>query len=186
MKWVDSEYRYVVLFLCVLLAALALTWTGDTLLENIPLALFAVGSAVWLYRKQAALYDLLKKGEGEMGQGEAAGHLSRISSAVNTSKGSQAGWRHLVRAPKVEESWETLASCIVQEFVYDLWYVFITSDYEFPAAVRVVLNGAFGELALRGRALDLPSIISETCEVFSEQLELFRNTREEVGPSFTR
>lgn len=184
MKWVDSEYRYVVLSICVLLAALALTWTGDTLLENIPLALFAVGSAVWLYRKQAALYDLLKKGEGDLGQGEAAGHLSRISSAVNTSKGSQAGWRHLVRAPKVEDSWETLASCIVQEFVYDLWYVFITSDYEFPAAVRVVLNGAFGELALRGRALDLPSIISETCEVFSEQLELFRNTREEVGPSF--
>ena len=179
----ESEYRYVVLSFCVLLAALTLTWTGDTIFENIPLAMFAVGSAAWLYNKQASLYAMLRAQEHGEGR-EKENALSRVSSAVDASKASETGWRSLVRAPKVEESWETFASCIIQEFVYDMWYVFITNDVEFPAVVRVILNGAFGELALRGRALDIPSIISETCEVISEQLELFRTTREEVGPSF--
>ena len=179
----EYEYRYIVLSFCVFLVALSLTWTGNTVLENIPLAMFAVGSAAWLYTKQASLYAMLKEHEqGGVLQKEAA--LSRVASAVDSSKATKDGWRNLVRAPKVEESWETLASCIIQEFVYDMWYVFITGDVEFPAVVRTILNGAFGELALRGRALDVPSIISEVCEVLTEQLELFRATREEVGPSF--
>ncbi|QDZ18518.1 Phox-associated sorting nexin [Chloropicon primus] len=179
---IDNEYRYLILSFCVLLAAMTLTWTGDTVFENIPLAMFAVGSAAWLYNKQARLYELLRA--QEQGEKSKENALSRVSSAVDSSKESENGWRSLVRAPKVEESWEVFASCIVQEFIYDLWYVFITNDVEFPAVVRVILNGAFGELALRGRALDMPSIISETCEAISEQLELFRTTREEVGPSF--
>ena len=45
------------------------------------------------------------------------------------------------------------------QFVYDAWYATLTPDREFPREIRRILNTAFGELAERGRRVDLRKML---------------------------
>jgi hypothetical protein len=45
------------------------------------------------------------------------------------------------------------------QFVYDAWYATLTPDREFPREIRRILNTAFGELAERGRRVDLKRML---------------------------
>ena len=45
------------------------------------------------------------------------------------------------------------------QFVYDAWYATLTPDREFPREIRRMLNTAFGELAERGRRIDLKKML---------------------------
>lgn len=89
-------------------------------------------------------------------------------------------WREDVRSTVVEHAWETLCGSIVQEFIYDTWYHYLSPDKEFPAEIRRILNHAFGRLAVRARTLDLRLIMEDASELLMEQLELYRDTREAV------
>jgi hypothetical protein len=89
-------------------------------------------------------------------------------------------WRENVRSTVVEHAWETLCGSIVQEFIYDTWYHYLSPDKEFPAEIRRILNHAFGRLAARARTLDLRLIMEDASELLMEQLELYRDTRELV------
>ena len=89
-------------------------------------------------------------------------------------------WRENVRSTVVEHAWETLCGSIVQEFIYDTWYHYLSPDKEFPAEIRRILNHAFGQLAVRARTLDLRLIMEDASELLMEQLELYRDTRESV------
>jgi hypothetical protein len=61
-------------------------------------------------------------------------------------------WRAAVGSAAVAAAWERLSGAVVQEFVYDSFYSYLTPDREFPAAVRGLLNAAFGEAARRARS----------------------------------
>ena len=45
------------------------------------------------------------------------------------------------------------------QFLYDMWYSYMTPDMEFPAEVRRALNSAFGNLAQHGRHVDLKAVL---------------------------
>jgi len=89
-------------------------------------------------------------------------------------------WRDNVRSTVVEHAWETLCGSIVQEFIYDTWYHYLSPDKEFPAEIRKILNHAFGRLAVRARKIDLRLVMEDASELLMEQLELYRDTRELV------
>jgi len=58
----------------------------------------------------------------------------------------------------------------------------IAPDREFPAEVRHLLNEAFGEIAQRARKVDLRTLLlRDMCDLFTEQLELYRSTKATVG-----
>ncbi len=54
-------------------------------------------------------------------------------------------------SPEVAAAWERLSAAVVQEFVYDSWWAYISPDREFPAEVRRLLRRAFGDVARRAR-----------------------------------
>eukprot|EP00210_Caulerpa_lentillifera_P002905 g2773.t1 len=58
----------------------------------------------------------------------------------------------------------------------------ISPDREFPAEVRHLLNEIFGEIAQRARKVDLRTLLlRDMCDLFTEQLELYRLTKSTVG-----
>jgi hypothetical protein len=61
-------------------------------------------------------------------------------------------WRAHVGSAAVAAAWERLSGAVVQEFVYDAFYAYVSPDRDFPAAVRGLLNAAFGEAARRARS----------------------------------
>jgi hypothetical protein len=89
-------------------------------------------------------------------------------------------WRENVRSTVVEHAWETLCGSIVQEFIYDTWYHYLSPDKEFPAEIRRILNHAFGRLAARSRTIELRLVMEDASELLMEQLELYRDTKEAV------
>ncbi|KAG7671832.1 hypothetical protein Ndes2526B_g07257 [Nannochloris sp. 'desiccata'] len=106
--------------------------------------------------------------------------LPRFPPPAQADPKSNYRWRENVRSKVVEHAWETLCGSIVQEFIYDTWYHYLSPDKEFPAEIRRILNHAFGSLAVRARALDLRLIMEDASELLMEQLELYRDTRELV------
>ena len=90
-------------------------------------------------------------------------------------------WREFVKAPEVERAWERLNGAIVQYYIYEVWYCYISPDREFAGMVRSIINGAFVSLASRGRSLDLQAILRDVCDLLAEQLELFRQARAAIG-----
>lgn len=63
-----------------------------------------------------------------------------------------AAWRHAVGSDEVAAAWERLSGAIMQEFIYDAWFSYLSPDREFPVEVRRLLNHAFGEVARRARS----------------------------------
>jgi hypothetical protein len=90
-------------------------------------------------------------------------------------------WREFIQAPEVERAWERLNGAIVQYYIYEAWYCYISPDREFAAMVRSIINGSFVSLASRGRSLDLQAILRDVCDLLAEQLELFRQARAAIG-----
>jgi hypothetical protein len=63
--------------------------------------------------------------------------------------------------------------------VTELWYRSITSDAQFPAAVRRLLCALVAAAAVRVRALNLGALlIRDAADVCAEQLELYRRVRD--------
>jgi len=53
----------------------------------------------------------------------------------------------------VAAAWERFSGAIIQEFIYDSWWSYLSPpDREFPAEVRWLLHHAFGEVARRARS----------------------------------
>lgn len=52
-----------------------------------------------------------------------------------------------------------LIDFMCMQFMYDLWWGHISPDTDFPKDVRRVLNGAFGELAMRTQQVDLKRML---------------------------
>jgi len=91
-------------------------------------------------------------------------------------------WKKLVNAPIVESAWESFCGSIIQEWVYDAWFSMISPDREFPAEIRRLMNEAFAEIAQRARRVDLRALLlRDMCDLFTEQLELYRSTKLAVG-----
>ena len=90
-------------------------------------------------------------------------------------------WREFVKDPEVERAWERLNGAIVQYYIYEVWYCYISPDREFAGMVRSIINGAFVSLASRGRSLDLQAILRDMCDLLAVQLELFRQARAAIG-----
>ncbi|EFN59116.1 hypothetical protein CHLNCDRAFT_137916 [Chlorella variabilis] len=167
------------------LAALILAWlltkTSTSLLGNVPLALVALLSLRWLFarleRQQRARLLAARAGRAWRRDLPPA---TPAPTFVPPSGAKPDAWRKFVRAPVVEEAWVRFCGSIVQEFIYDIWYSTITPDMEFPAEVRRLLNSGFGQLAQRARQLDLRLVMNDLAELFMEQLELYRDTRESI------
>lgn len=91
-------------------------------------------------------------------------------------------WKKLVNAPIVESAWESFCGSIIQEWIYDSWFSMISPDREFPAEVRRLMNEAFAEIAQRAKKVDLRTLLlRDMCDLFTEQLELYRSTKLAVG-----
>ena len=52
-----------------------------------------------------------------------------------------------------------IGPCLCVQFLYDLWWGHISPDTDFPKDVRRVMNGAFGELAMRAQQVDLKRML---------------------------
>jgi hypothetical protein len=89
-------------------------------------------------------------------------------------------WRKDVDSEVVANAWFSFAGHIVQEFIYDTWYSHLTPDTEFPAEVRGLFNAAFGRLAKRAKKVTFKVLIAQFLEMFVEQIEIYRDAREEV------
>lgn len=108
--------------------------------------------------------------------------LEAVESAFRPAPGDDAHWKQHVGSGIIVDAWERVCGSIVQEFIYDLWYGFLTDDREFPAEVRKTLNCAFGELCLRAQKIDLRTLlVRDTCRVLREQLQIYRATCQAVG-----
>lgn len=111
-----------------------------------------------------------------------AGSASWLPAALpGPPPGSADAWRQLVCSPIVEHAWSTLSGSIIQEFLYDSFYSYLTPDREFPAEARRVLNGAFGQLASRARRVDLRAALLDLSELLMEQVGQARLARP-AGP----
>lgn len=106
--------------------------------------------------------------------------LPHFPPAAQANPNAKYRWRDNVRSTVVEHAWETLCGSIVQEFIYDTWYHYLSPDKEFPAEIRRILNHAFGRLSERARKLDLRLVMEDASELLMEQLELYRDTKELV------
>ncbi|KAL4430933.1 hypothetical protein ABPG75_006189 [Micractinium tetrahymenae] len=167
-------------------AALAglLTKTSASLVGNLPLALLSVVTVRLLLaaveREQRARAARAARAPPMAWRREAPPTTPAPTFGIPPGSSKPDAWRKFVRAPVVEEAWARFAGSIVQEFLYDTWYAYITPDREFPAEVRRILNTAFGQLALRARRLDLRAVMNDLCELVMEQLELYRDTRDSI------
>lgn len=61
-------------------------------------------------------------------------------------------WREAVGSPEIADAWERLAAAVVQEFVYDSFWSYVSPDTELPSEVRRLLHSVFGAAAARARA----------------------------------
>ncbi|KAI3433581.1 hypothetical protein D9Q98_003392 [Chlorella vulgaris] len=170
----------------LLLAALFVAWllskTSSSMLGNVPVALLAVIGLRFL----CCQMDRQQRGsplgarEARSWRQQAPPTTPAATFGVPPSAAKPDSWRKLVRAPVVEEAWSRFAGSIIQEFIYDTWYTSLTPDKEFPAEVRRLLNMAFARLAQRSRQLDLRLVLNDLSELFMEQLELYRDTRDSI------
>ncbi|KAK9807024.1 hypothetical protein WJX72_010915 [[Myrmecia] bisecta] len=164
--------------------AWALTKTSAYIWLNLPIAILLIGGLRWVLvqldirtRKAAATAkDTAKKQQQQLLEEHSPAPHRTQSSAKPDNR-----WREQVSAPVVEHAWETLCGSILQEFVYDMWYAVLTPDREFPKEIRRILNSAFGEMAARGRKVDLRRmLVGDISELVMEQIELYRDTRESI------
>ena len=95
-------------------------------------------------------------------------------------------WKEDVGAPQVEKAWALFSGHIVQEFIYDSWYSSLTPDTEFPASIRALLNAEFGRLSKRAKKVNLLLLASQALELIVEQIEIFRDTKDELRHGETK
>ncbi|KAJ9515889.1 hypothetical protein QJQ45_016931 [Haematococcus lacustris] len=183
-------------------------------------ALAALGSALWhahctALRRAVQAHQAAHRGNlpapGGFQQNRAAvgPQPSFLSSSAQEERCPDA-WRARVGSPLVEFAWDKLCGSIVQQWVYDTWWAGLTPDTEFPAAVRLALNNAFGAVCMRARRLDLGSLLvrsvpgagqgkgrgqgagkgqtggprdGDVCEVLVEAVEAQRSALTRLGPT---
>ncbi|KAL6750227.1 PXA domain-containing protein [Haematococcus lacustris] len=157
-------------------------------------ALAALGSALWHAHCTALRRAVQAHQAAHRGNLPAPGGLQQNCAAVGPqpsflSSSAQEercpdAWRARVGSPLVEFAWDKLCGSIVQQWVYDTWWAGLTPDTEFPAAVRLALNNAFGAVCMRARRLDLGSLlVRDVCEVLVEAVEAQRSARTRLGPT---
>ncbi|CAD7702484.1 unnamed protein product [Ostreobium quekettii] len=164
--------------------AWALSFTSNRPLWNLPVAVLAVVAFRWMSGRvvvaprdgAAALRRVPRRyAGGSSWQGPRP--------AIGPEEGrDRDAWRRGVNAPIVESAWDALCGSVVQEFVYDSWYMSLTPDRDFPAEVRRLLNEAFADVAQRARKIDLRTVLlRELCDLFLDHLDLYRRTKQGVG-----
>mmetsp|Transcript_13710 Transcript_13710/g.41406 ORF Transcript_13710/g.41406 Transcript_13710/m.41406 type:complete len:1265 (+) Transcript_13710:304-4098(+) len=169
--------------------AVLLTQTSGRFWLNLPLAAVAVGGFCLLWVQ--ACEGAAGSGGKANGSNEGGWKHRRAASGVPGGQAAPAAkqdgmrWRDKVRAPVVEQAWETLCGSILQEFVYDAWFGCMSPDREFPAEIRRALNCAFGELAVRSRRVDPRAILKDLSDLLIETLDLFRETRDSIQQGTT-
>ena len=95
------------------------------------------------------------------------------------SESAGVAWRHALGAPLVAKELDALLSHVVEEFVSELWYKSLTPDASFPIHVKDLAGTFLAAFAPRLRALNAGALlIRDTCEVLTEQLDLYRRVRE--------
>ena len=95
------------------------------------------------------------------------------------SENAGVAWRHALGAPLVAKELDALLSHVVEEFVSELWYKSLTPDASFPVHVKDLAGTFLAAFAPRLRALNAGALlIRDTCEVLTEQLDLYRRVRE--------
>lgn len=77
---------------------------------------------------------------------------SILSTPGGGPPGGAGSWRAAVGDDAVADAWEAFAGAIVQEFIYDAWWSYLSPDTAFPAEVRRLLHDAFGGGAARARS----------------------------------
>ncbi|GMH39284.1 hypothetical protein BSKO_07182 [Bryopsis sp. KO-2023] len=157
--------------------------TSTQAVVNLPLAVCVVIFARWLSLRLVVATSATGSGSSRrMDRYVVLPSLYRESPARSGDKSDREAWRKIVNAPIVAGAWESFCGSILQEWVYDSWLSLVTPDREFPAEVRRLLNEIFAEVTQRARRIDLRTVlIRDVCDLFSEQLEIFRATKESVG-----
>ena len=164
------------------LVAHALAKTSRSTLVNVPVA--SVVTAVCVVVVSA----LARGGERRSSRRErrwgaaTRGDETREAAATRNIKASVE--ELLSDYPEVFAAWGEVREKIITEYVVSLWYESMTDDLDVPNAIRIILDGAFAELARRAREMDLVSFaLREIPDVLSQSLESYRSAREEVGES---
>eukprot|EP00803_Ostreobium_quekettii_P004985 evm.model.scf_463.2 EVM.evm.TU.scf_463.2 scf_463:20967-31329(+) len=165
------------------LLAYLLSFTSASPLWNLPAAILAVAAFRWMSSRVVVRPGARGAGGADARRrrqrrfGGSAWHAQKPAGGVDRD-----AWRRGVNAPIVASAWDALCGSIIQEFVYDTWYMSLTPDREFPAEVRRLLNGFFADLAQRARKIDLRAVLlGELCNLFSDYLDLYRTTKVGVG-----
>ncbi|GAQ83243.1 PX domain containing protein [Klebsormidium nitens] len=91
-------------------------------------------------------------------------------------------WKVGINAPAVEAAVDALTKAIVKEWVTNLWYRLVTPDEDFPEELRLLLNRAIAEIAVRIRKANLVNLLTrDLVNLFGHHLELYRRARDHVG-----
>lgn len=61
----------------------------------------------------------------------------------------------------VASAWEQFVMLIVQEWVYDAFWGFLSPDTTFPAEIRQLLHDAFGNVAERAHRVDVNAVLGQ-------------------------
>jgi hypothetical protein len=61
----------------------------------------------------------------------------------------------------VATAWEQLVLLIVQEWIYDAFWGFLSPDTTFPAEIRQLLLDVFGDVASRARSVDVNVVLGQ-------------------------
>lgn len=64
---------------------------------------------------------------------------------------------------------------IVQEWVYDAFWGFLSPDTTFPAEIRQLLHDAFGNVAERAHRVDVNAVLGQIVRMLMVRVPLFLN-----------